>query len=134
MAEEDCITKHKCGTKEYHAQKSREWYHRQTEEEKKERNKGRSVSRNKNKMIAIDSLGGKCSDCGIVYPHYVYDFHHIDQDLKSAELGRLLNCAISVVMEEIKNCVLLCANCHRIRHAGMHNRKARSQLEIYGIK
>ena len=124
-------TKPKVGSKEYHAIKSREWYARQSKESIKERNKLRSVIRNKNKQKAIDYLGGKCNDCGQIFPHYVYDFHHIDQDLKSANLNKLLNCSLEKVLEEIKNCVLLCANCHRIRHKAEHNRKSRSQDEIY---
>jgi len=124
-------TKPKHGTKEYHSIKSKEWYARQSDEVKKERNKYRSVTRNKNKQIAIDYLGGKCKDCSNVFPHYVYDFHHIDQDLKSANLNKLLNCSLEKVLEEIKNCVLLCANCHRIRHKAEHNRKSRPQDEIY---
>lgn len=130
MTEENNITKPKAGSKEYHAIKSREWYARQTEEFKKERNKYRSVTRNKNKLKAIEYLGGKCNDCNQIFPHYVYDFHHIDQDLKSANLNKLLNCSLDKVFKEIKNCVLLCANCHRIRHKAEHNRKARSQEEI----
>lgn len=121
----------KCGTKEYHAIKSREWYARQPKEIKEARNKYRVVIRNRNKQVAIDYLGGKCNDCGHVYPHYVYDFHHIEQDLKSANLNKLLNCSLEKVLEEIKNCVLLCANCHRIRHKAEHNRKSRPQNEIY---
>jgi len=57
-------TKPKSGTKEYHAIKSKEWYAKQSDEFKKERNKYRSVIRNRNKQTAIDYLGGKCNDCG----------------------------------------------------------------------
>lgn len=131
MTDANHSTKLKSGTKEYHAIKSREWYARQSDEFKKERNKYRSVIRNKNKQTAIEYLGGKCNDCGQVFPHYVYDFHHIEQDLKSANLNKLLNCSLEKVLDEIKNCVLLCANCHRIRHKGEHNRNSRPQDEIY---
>jgi len=131
MTDQNNTIKFKVGSKEYHAQKSREWYQRQSKENLQQRNKNRTVIRNNNKQKAIDYLGGKCTDCGNVFPHYVYDFHHIDQDLKSANLNKLLNCSLEKVLEEIKNCVLLCANCHRIRHKAEHNRKSRSQDEIY---
>jgi hypothetical protein len=112
--------------KEYHKQ----WFNNLDEEKKKERNRNRTVRRHINKEKAIEALGGKCLDCGVVYPHYVYDFHHLDQSIKTEGLNKLLNCSLSRVMEEIKNCVLLCANCHRIRHKAEHNRKSRSQDEI----
>ena len=83
------------------------------------------------KEALVDAMGGCCQHCKGVFPLAVYDFHHIDQDLKSANLNKLLNCSLDKVLEEIKNCVLLCANCHRIRHKAEHNRKSRSQDEIY---
>lgn len=59
----------------------------------------------------------KCHDCKTKYPHYVSDFHHIEPDGKnfgiSKNRGRH---SWNVVLEEIKKCTLLCANCHRIRH------------------
>ena len=119
-------------SKEYHHWFSKKWYESQTKEQLQERNKYRAVVRNRNKLEAIKVLGGKCNDCNSQFPHYVYDFHHIDGDKKTATLNKLLNCSLETVLEEIKNCVLLCANCHRMRHKAEHNRKSRTQNEIYG--
>lgn len=57
-----------------------------------------------------------CEDCGIKYPSYVMDFHHRNPDSKSFNIGRdLYRHSRKKVLDEIKKCDLLCANCHRIR-------------------
>lgn len=66
------------------------------------------------KARLVQMLGGKCCRCKREYPLAVYDFHHIDPETKSFELGsKLLNKWESVKAEAAK-CQLLCANCHRI--------------------
>lgn len=57
----------------------------------------------------------KCEDCGVSHPA-VIQFHH--EGNKEASVSRLVNKNRSVdrVMVEIKKCVVLCANCHAIRH------------------
>lgn len=74
--------------------------------------------RHSHKSKAIEYLGGKCFDCGLVsiYPE-VYDFHHTDPSIKEKDPGSLMHCSWARLEEELKKCVLLCANCHRIRHA-----------------
>lgn len=55
-----------------------------------------------------------CSDCHIIYPYYVMDFDHVGK--KTAEVSRLIsNGCGKRVLKEIKECELVCANCHRIR-------------------
>jgi len=61
-------------------------------------------------------MGGACADCGEIYPPEVYDFHHLDPDTKEAHPGDLMKGKWITFEEEIMKCVLLCANCHRIRH------------------
>lgn len=56
-----------------------------------------------------------CGDCGGRFPPIAMDFHHTNGDgarfnFRTAKKAR--------VLEEVKKCVLLCANCHRIRHGG----------------
>lgn len=63
-----------------------------------------------------------CMDCGIPYPHYVMDFDHRDENKKIASINRMTNVHMyskAKILEEIKKCDLVCANCHRIR---THNR------------
>ena len=56
-----------------------------------------------------------CTDCNIIYPHYVTDYDHIGQD-KSDTISRLINSgSFKKIDEEISKCELVCSNCHRIR-------------------
>ncbi len=73
---------------------------------------------NKNKARAIKHLGGKCHDCSVMIDHLsVYDFHHNDPTEKSSKVADLLNRTWGDKIEqELGKCILLCANCHRIRH------------------
>lgn len=68
---------------------------------------------------AIEYLGGKCIDCKQSYHPNVYDFHHLDPKIKERGIAQLIkNCATWERLKiEIDKCVLLCSNCHRIRHA-----------------
>jgi len=47
------------------------------------------------------------------------DFHHLDPKTKKHSVAKLANGTYSVktVLEEIKKCIVLCANCHRKYHA-----------------
>lgn len=58
----------------------------------------------------------QCSHCGVSHPA-VMDFHHVirDKDKKSVNL-LISNGRYSAAREEIKKCIPLCANCHRILH------------------
>lgn len=66
------------------------------------------------KAKAVQEMGGKCQDCGGVFHQSAYDFHHLDPSVKDDNPSRLLR--TSKGREELKKCVLLCANCHRLRH------------------
>jgi hypothetical protein len=44
-------------------------------------------------------------------------FHHLDPASKIGSIADLLrNRGMKVIQEEISKCVLLCANCHIMRH------------------
>lgn len=73
--------------------------------------------RRENKLKAIEYLGGRCAHCKQIFPTCVYDFHHIDPLTKEKSIGLLLsNNWSEKIIYEIKKCLLLCANCHRILH------------------
>lgn len=72
----------------------------------------------RNKQRAIEYLGGKCIDCGLKSEYRgVYDFHHVNPEEKDSDPGSLLHYSWARIVAELDKCVLLCANCHRIRHA-----------------
>ncbi len=57
-----------------------------------------------------------CVDCGVVYHPVVMDFHHRDPASKLFNIGRKWgSTSISLLLEEIAKCDLICANCHRLR-------------------
>lgn len=68
------------------------------------------------KERAIELKGGKCLDCNGVFPCPVYDFHHLDADSKLYTWTKLRLRSWETIEEELSKCVMLCANCHRIRH------------------
>lgn len=69
------------------------------------------------KLRAIEHMGGVCQDCKKSYPPPVFDFHHLDPSEKELNLGDIMRRKdFSTIEKELSKCVLLCANCHRIRH------------------
>jgi len=58
-----------------------------------------------------------CAKCGDTRG-YVLDFHHIDPTEKEDSIARMIsnNYELNRVYDEIKKCVVLCANCHREFH------------------
>jgi hypothetical protein len=59
----------------------------------------------------------RCADCGQDHPATL-EFHHLDPTKKDALVSRLIATTSSLrrLQEEMAKCVVLCANCHRIRH------------------
>ena len=74
------------------------------------------AKRNRRLDQAIILLGGKCADCTTVFDKCVYDFHHLDPSEKEFTISDNLSCAEDKFITEVMKCVLLCANCHRLRH------------------
>jgi hypothetical protein len=66
----------------------------------------------------VESMGGKCVCCGYDRCDGALAFHHLNEEEKEIEFG-----AISTYMapwkritKELRKCVLLCHNCHRLTH------------------
>ena len=57
----------------------------------------------------VQQLGNKCFDCHQSFPLEVYDFHHLDPTQKEGSV-------LDLKEKELEKCVLLCSNCHRLRH------------------
>lgn len=77
--------------------------------------------RNLTKERMVNSLGGKCANCGYNKCNDALDFHHLDPNTKEFNFGFALTKPKSwnVLVKELKKCVLLCSNCHRELHAGL---------------
>jgi len=72
------------------------------------------------KIRIVESFGGKCCICGKEYPPELFDLHHLDPSKKEKEIqiSRIIASPISwkKTVNELRKCVLICANCHRLIH------------------
>ena len=58
-----------------------------------------------------------CSKCGYNEHFTALDFHHVDPDSKEFSIANACrNKQLPAIKDEIRKCVVLCANCHRIEH------------------
>jgi hypothetical protein len=88
----------------------------------------RRLRRKKHKEYILEKKQVPCQDCGGIFPEYCMDFHHLDEKSKSQSLKNEQKSFTNIacrwgknkIDEELEKCVVLCANCHRIRH---HNYK-----------
>lgn len=88
------------------------WYsdnrrHRQNNENRIRRN---------TKRLAVEYMGGECFDCKGVFPQCVYQFHHLDPTQKDFNPSNKRG--FETMKPELDKCVMLCANCHMVRHYG----------------
>jgi predicted HNH restriction endonuclease len=72
--------------------------------------------RRRTKAKLVEAHGGKCYDCGLAFPPFMFDFDHRDPSVKlfavSAD-GKSISYGRQY--EESLKCDLVCANCHRMR-------------------
>ena len=57
----------------------------------------------------------RCADCGIIDDPCIYDFHHPNFNDKDFSFGD--NRSWDITEIELRKCIMLCANCHKRRHA-----------------
>lgn len=87
--------------------------------------------RKNTKRRIVEAFGNKCGQCGQSFPDEVYDLHHINPEEKDFSLGGIRANSISWkrVVIELRKCVLLCANCHRmIEHNSVNLNKHASRF------
>lgn len=72
------------------------------------------------KQKAIQYKGGKCICCE--YNKYVgaLEFHHLDPKKKDFQISRGFTYDFEKIKSEIDKCILVCSNCHREIHGGIH--------------
>jgi len=67
----------------------------------------------------------KCVNCGFFHIAAL-DFHHQDPSTKEGSVHTYISSGkFAKAYEELKKCIVLCANCHRIHHheARLHKKK-----------
>lgn len=77
----------------------------------------RTKSQQKALRQFVDKLkSAPCTDCKQSFPPYVMDYDHLTDD-KVQMISKMVGLAVSeeTILNEIKKCELVCANCHRIR-------------------
>jgi|SRR3990172_5752783 len=75
------------------------------------------IRRFRAKAAAIKHLGEKCALCGWHGNQAAFQFHHTDPNKKDFTLGNIANKSWDAIQAELKKCILLCANCHAIKHS-----------------
>jgi hypothetical protein len=92
-----------------------EWYMRNRKERialaKQQRLNDREWFQNLKQQLVCIRCGESESCC--------LDFHHRDPSTKLGTVSNLYQKGRKAVLEEIKKCDVLCANCHRKLHVGM---------------
>lgn len=73
------------------------------------------------KIAAIEAMGGKCADCERTYIYQAMSFHHLDPRKKDFSWNELKKRSQEQINEELSKCVLLCLNCHAIRHVSLES-------------
>lgn len=114
--------------KEYQRNYQRDWH---------QRNKAKRLAKVYERKAAIaeyiKSIKTQlcCTDCGEQRPATL-QFHHLNPEDKMFNIGEAIRYGISLdkIKQEIQKCVVLCANCHAIRHFNMRNQED-SSLEIF---
>lgn len=79
-------------------------------------NKSKKLDKERKREIIKSKLS--CSNCGYNKCIAALDFHHLNPGEKEIGISQLIkkNCSIEKIEEELKKCIVLCANCHRELH------------------
>ena len=107
--------------KEYQRTYHRSWY---------QRNREKRLAKVYERKAAIHEYiqGIKhqlyCADCGERHPATL-QFHHRNSEDKTFAIGKAVNRGFGLdrIKKEISKCIVLCANCHAIRHYNMRNKE-----------
>ena len=75
------------------------------------------------KLQMVEAMGGKCQCCGYNTSDKALAFHHIDPTVKDMGFGntRANPKRWSLIVEELRKCILVCHNCHSEIHSGVRD-------------
>ena len=109
----------------YQSEKWKEYqrtYHRSWHQRHREKRLARIYERKKVIHDYVQNLKSQihCVDCGEQHPATL-QFHHLNLEDKVFNISRAANTGVSLdrIKKEIEKCIVLCANCHIIRHYNM---------------
>jgi hypothetical protein len=102
-----------------HAEYSRDYYIKNGD---KVRKRASELKREKRKEWAKFKSTIKCTNCGFSHSAAI-DFHHVDRTNHKSVNALAQQGKYKEAIEEIKKCIPLCANCHRIHHHEEHKQK-----------
>lgn len=85
----------------------------------KEEQKQRATFKTKLYRFVIQSIKESygCFNCQCKN-HICLDFHHLDPKEKDFNIAAITKSKSKLIVDEINKCVVACANCHRMIHAG----------------
>jgi hypothetical protein len=77
--------------------------------------------RKRTKQRIVESMGGECCECGYKLCVDALDLHHLDPSQKKFTFSgiRARPKSWATIVDELKKCILVCANCHREIEAGI---------------
>ena len=110
-----------------HAAYSRDYYLKNGD---KVRKRAAELKREKRAEWAKFKGTVKCTVCGFSHPSAI-DFHHIDRTNYRSVNILAQSGNYKQAREEIKKCIALCANCHRIHH---HDERLKKKKAPKGVK
>jgi len=83
------------------------------------------------KAYARKKLGGKCVVCDFKKYQNSLDIHHLNSDIKDKYFKSMSSWSIKRIDREIKNCVLLCKNCHTAYHTNKMSEENKNKIISY---
>ena len=125
----------------YQSEKWKEYqrtYHRSWHQRHREKRLARMYEKKAERKAAIHNYIQymknqlRCVDCGQPHPATLH-FHHRNSEDKVFNISDAVYKGFSLdrIKKEISKCIVLCANCHAIRHYNMRN-KNQASLGIAG--
>jgi hypothetical protein len=116
----------------YHSQEYKEYqrnYQRSWHQRHKEKRLARMYEKKAATYEYVQNIKSqlRCVDCGEQHPAAL-QFHHLNAEDKQFNIADAVRNGISLerIKKEISKCIVLCANCHAIRHYNVRNKKRTS--------
>ena len=121
----------------YQSEKWKEYqrtYHRSWHQRYREKRLARIYERKAAIYQYVQNLKSQlyCVDCGERHPATL-QFHHLNSEDKVFNIGKAASRGTSLdrIKKEMQKCIVLCANCHAIRHYNMRKNN-QSSSDIAG--